>query len=165
MPKKEKEKRKKHHKHHKHNKHRSGGVEKEKHHKSRKEKSRRRESSSSESDSSSSVKGSSRRSVVTGRKLKLQRHEDEESRQAEMRREAIREAMNGGEKLGESTADDAPKSSFERAVAEKLKDKEGLHKMMLAKAEHAKFQLATGIGIDKPGPKKGGFFPDRGRTV
>ena len=140
-------------------KHSDGSIKKK--HKVKK----RRKKSSSDSDSSSSEGESTRRSVVTGRKLKLHRVDDEASRREEARREAIRERMNDGEGLGSAAADQKPMSSIERAMAEKLADKEGIHKLMLAKAEHAKFQLATGIGIDKPKPQKGGFFPDRGRTV
>lgn len=55
--------------------------------KSRKEKKRRRD----ESDSSSSDSPSAQRSVVTGRKLKLER--PSESRAEEARREAIRRAF------------------------------------------------------------------------
>lgn len=74
--------------------------------------------------------------MITRHKLKMQRGDevDEASRREEARREAIRQQMNGDEELTLGvTAEEAPRSSFERAVAEKLKDKDGLHRMMLAK--------------------------------
>lgn len=135
--KKHKDKRKEKHKDKK--KHRSG-IKKSKKHKSPKEKHARKDSDSDSSSSSSS--GGARRSVVTGEKIKMNRHADEASRREEARREAIREQMNDGEVFG-SVAPAVPMSSFERAVNEKLKDKEGLHQMMLAKVEHAKFQAST----------------------
>ena len=139
---KKKEKRKdKHKERKKHKSEHKSSIKKSKH-KSRKEKHLKKHSSGSESDSSSSSSSAgARRSVVTGKKLKLERHANAAE---EARREAIREQMNGGEVFG-SALPAAPKSSFERAVEEKLKDKEGMQKMMLAKAEHAKFQLATGV--------------------
>lgn len=164
MPKDKRHKSSKHKDKHKDRKRKHSDGVKKKHKK--KEKHKRRSSSDSSSDSSSSNSAvGARRSVITGKKLKLRRAEDEASQREEARREAIRQAMNGeeGEMLGVAEQD-APKSSIERAVAEKLKDKEGMHRMMLAKAEHAKFQLATGIGLDKT-KQKGGFFPDRGRTA
>eukprot|EP00966_Prymnesium_polylepis_P262147 6055448-Prymnesium_polylepis.1 len=130
-------------------------------HKKHKHKSRKHDSDSDSSSSSSSA--GVRRSIVTGEKIKMKRHDDEATRREEARREAIRDAMNGGEGFG--TAEPAPMSSIERAVQEKLKDKDSLHKMMLEKAEHAKFQLETGVGLgsDEKRGKKGGFFPDRGQ--
>mmetsp|Transcript_30059 Transcript_30059/g.70012 ORF Transcript_30059/g.70012 Transcript_30059/m.70012 type:complete len:168 (-) Transcript_30059:241-744(-) len=153
---------------HKH-KHKDKDKKKDKHKsaikKSRKHKHTKSKRHDSDSESSSdSSSANVRRSVVTGEKIKLKRRDDEASRQEEARREAIREQMNGGEAFG-SAEPAAPMSSIERAVQEKLKDKDGLHKMMLEKAQHAKFQLATGTGLgnsEKRG-KKGGFFPDRGQ--
>jgi hypothetical protein len=169
----EKRRRKKHDrehikKHHRHGKKHSHEKLKHSHEKRRNDKKRRhRGSDSGSSDESSSDDEHTKRSIITGKKIKLTRDNDEASKIEEARREAIRMKMNSGEefdfaKKGAEVAA-APMSSYERAIQEKLKDKDGLHSMMLAKAEHAKFQLAT--GAFEPKGAKGGLFPDRGRTA
>lgn len=62
--------------------------------------------------------------------------------------------MNAGETFG-SKEPVAPKSSIEKLIAAKLEDKEGLDAMMRARAEHAKFQLATNA-FEKKAPKRPG---------
>ena len=103
----------------------------------------------SDSDSSSSRSSAGvRRSIVTGENIKMKRHDDEATWREEARRAGSHQRADEWRREGFGTAEPAaPMSSIERAVQEKLKDKDSIHKMLLQKAEHAKFQLETGRAL------------------
>jgi len=98
--------------------------------------------SDSESESSEEAARDSR----SGRRIKRKRSTSAADEAAEVRRAALLASLNGddGETLKKAAEDKVPKSKYERALAELFKDKEGMHKIMLAEAEHAKLQLDTG---------------------
>lgn len=102
------------------------------------------------------------RSVITGRKLKLQR--DDKNDADDARRAAIRAQMNEGETFEwGGGAKGKPLSAYERKVAELKADPGQVDALMRKKAEQARLDLAVGFGNKPAG--RGGYFPDRGRTV
>ena len=139
---------------------------KEKRHKEdrhKEKKKRKRDDEDSSSGSSSSGGAGVQRSVITGRKLKLQR--DDKSDAEDARRAAIRAQMNEGETFewGGGGKDGKPQSAYERRVAELKADPAQIDVLMRKKAEQARHDLAVGFGNKPAG--RGGYFPDRGRTV
>tara|TARA_B100000795_G_scaffold242138_1_gene205232 strand:+ start:857 stop:1345 length:489 start_codon:yes stop_codon:yes gene_type:complete len=129
-----------------------------------KEKKKRKRDDDDDSSSSSSSGGGAgvQRSVITGRKLKLQR--DDKNDADDARRAAIRAQMNEGETFEwGGGAKGKPLSAYERKVAELKADPGQVDALMRKKAEQARLDLAVGFGNKPAG--RGGYFPDRGRTV
>ena len=130
-----------------------------------KEKKKRKRDDDDDSSSSSSSSGGGagvQRSVITGRKLKLQR--DDKNDADDARRAAIRAQMNEGETFEwGGGAKGKPLSAYERKVAELKADPGQVDALMRKKAEQARLDLAVGFGNKPAG--RGGYFPDRGRTV
>jgi hypothetical protein len=134
---------------------------KEKRHKEKKKRKREDDDDSGSSSSSSGGDGV-QRSVITGRKLKLQR--DDKNDAGDARRAAIRAQMNEGETFEwGGGAKGKPLSAYERKVAELKADPGQVDALMRKKAEQARLDLAVGFGNKPAG--RGGYFPDRGRTV
>ena len=131
------------------------------------EKNKRKRDDDNDSGSSSSSTGGDngvQRSVITGRKLKLQR--DDKSDADDARRAAIRAQMNEGETFewSGSAKDSKPQSAYERRVAALKADPAQINALMRKKAEQARLDLAVGFG-NKELAGRGGYFTDRGRTV
>ena len=135
---------------------------KEKRHKEKKKRKRDDDDDSGSSSSSGGGDAGVQRSVITGRKLKLQR--DDKNDADDARRAAIRAQMNEGETFEwGGGAKGKPLSAYERKVAELKADPGQVDALMRKKAEQARLDLAVGFGNKPAG--RGGYFPDRGRTV
>ena len=135
---------------------------KEKRHKEKKKRKRDDDDDSGSSSSSGGDDAGVQRSVITGRKLKLQR--DDKNDADDARRAAIRAQMNEGETFEwGGGAKGKPLSAYERKVAELKADPGQVDALMRKKAEQARLDLAVGFGNKPAG--RGGYFPDRGRTV
>ena len=135
---------------------------KEKRHKEKKKRKRDDDDDSGSSSSSGGDDAGVQRSVITGRKLKLQRDDKNDAEDA--RRAAIRAQMNEGETFEwGGGAKGKPLSAYERKVAELKADPGQVDALMRKKAEQARLDLAVGFGNKPAG--RGGYFPDRGRTV
>ena len=68
---------------------------------------------------------------------------------AQVRRASLLASLNGddGETLNKAAEDKVPKSKYERAIAELFKDKEGMHKIMLAQAPSCPLTQARSLSL------------------